>query len=307
MPSRGEPVIPFSPLKLLKADVRTDHNGVSMVLEFIDNNGVRLTTPSIPYPDNFDPMRIEHAECRGDQIRIKNENGDTLLDVYADSIDYDNPIGTSLNSHGNLCIEPDSSEENLPLRTFSVEHAHASQVGWDRAMSEAFSEANFARQHLDNAVQDELNVRYHEEHPEMGASAWFREVSGRSSLRTARDTQGYPYVPPMEQEVEEPRLKIDFDMKCSCCDGKIHYPDKLIDLLGTTGTVKYFEFCEKTKTEPQLFCCSCFGLMKNNSNIISAVNKMNQKVKKMADLTEKEEELAKREKELDEQLKKVKK
>jgi len=63
MPSRGEPVIPFSPLKLLKADVTQDEHGVSMVLEFIDNNGVRLTTPSMPYPDNFDPMRIEHAEC----------------------------------------------------------------------------------------------------------------------------------------------------------------------------------------------------------------------------------------------------
>jgi len=307
MPSRGEPVIPFSPLKLLKADVTTDEHGVNMVLEFIDNNGTRLTTPSIPYPDNFDPMRIEHAECRGDQIRIKNENGDVLLDVYADSINYDNPIVTSVNEHGNLCIEAEEGEENLPLRTFSVEHAHASQVGWDTAISRAFTEANEARQHLDNAVQNELNVRYQEEHPEMGASAWFREVSGRSSLRTARDTQGYPYVPPMDQEVEEPRLKIDFDMKCSCCDGKIHYPDKLIDLLGTTGTVKYFEFCEKTKTEPQLFCCSCFGLMKNNSNIISAINKMNQKVKKMMDLSEREEEVTKREKELDDQLKKVKK
>ena len=313
MPSRSEPPDPiFSPLKLLKADVRTDHNGVSMVLEFVDENGTRLTTPSIPYPDNFDPMRIDHAERRDDEIRIKNENGDVLLNIYADSIDYDNPIGITYNEHGNMCIEPDESEENLPLRTFSVEHAHASQVGWDTAISRAFAEANEARQHLDNAVQNEINVRYQEEHPEMGASAWFREVSGRSSLRTARDQIGYPYghpyEPPTNQDIaEEPKLKIDFDMKCSCCDGKIHYPDKLIDLLGTTGTVKYFEFCEKTKSEPQLFCCSCFGLMKNNSNIISAINKMNQKIKKMMDLSEREEDVTKREKELDDQLKKVKK
>lgn len=309
MPQRSTSPDPiFSPLKLLKADVRTDHNGVSMVLEFIDDHGTKLTTPSMPYPDNFDPMRIEHAERRDDEIRIKNENGDVLLNIHADSIDYENPIDTVTDSHGRLCIQAEEGEENLPLRTFSVEHAHASQVGWDTAMSEAFSEANFARQHLDNAVQSELNARYQEQ-PEMGASAWFREVSGRSSLRTARDQIGYPYVPNNEQEVipEEPRLKIDFDMKCSCCDGKIHYPDKLIDLLGTTGTVKYFEFCKKTKSEPQLFCCSCFGIMKNNSNIISAINKMNQKVKKMMDLSEREEEVTKREKELDEQLKKVKK
>lgn len=296
MPSRGEPVIPFSPLKLLKADVRQDHNGVSMVLEFIDNYGTRLTTPSLPYPDNFDPMKIEHAECKGDQIRIKNENGDVLLDVFADSIDYENPIDTVTDSHGRLCIAPEEGEDLLPIRRFSVNRNLPTEVG----MAQAIAESNHARQELDEAVQMDLNARFPDQaRPVVGASSWFRTHNGEYTYPL---TQGHVVVEP-----ENPKIKIDFDMKCSCCDGKIHYPDKLIQLLGEKATIKYFEFCKKTKTEPQLFCCSCFGLMKNNSNIISAINKMNQKVKKMADLTEKEEELAKREKELDEQLTKVKK
>ena len=311
MPQRSTPPIPFSPLKLLKADVTQDGNGVSMVLEFIDDNGVRLITPSIPYPDNFDPMRIEHAEHRGDQIRIKNENGDTLLDVFADSMDYNNPIGLTYNDHNNMCIEAEEGEENLPLRTFSVSQDTASQVGWGSAFTNAFAQANFARQELDEAVQMDLNARFPDEaQPVIGASAWFREMSGHARLSTGGMETGFPYPATQAHAVEEcqnPKIKIDFDMKCTCCEGKIHYPDKLIQLLGEDVTIKYFEFCKKTKTEPQLFCCSCFGLMKNNSNIISAVNKMNQKVKKMMDLSEREEEVTKREKELDDQLKKVKK
>ena len=305
MPQRStSPDSIFSPLKLLKADIRTDENGTGVILEFIDENGIRLTTPSIPYPDNFDPMRIEHAECRGDQIRIKNEDGDVLLDIFADEIKYEDPIRTVTDYNGNLCIEAEEGEDLLPIRRFSIDEAHPSEVGFTRA----FEEANRAQQEVDTTIQNELNIRYQEEHPEIGASAWFREVSGQARLSTGGNQPGYPYTTPMNQVIpEEPKLKIDFDMKCSCCDGKIHYPDKLIDLLGTTGTVKYFEFCEKTKTEPQLFCCSCFGLMQNNSNIISAINKMNQKVKKMIDLSEREEEVTKREKELDEQLKKIKK
>ena len=295
MPSRGEPVILFSPIKLLKADVRQDHNGVSMVLEFVDNNGTKLTTPSMPYPDNFDPMRIEHAECRGDEIRIKNNNGDVLVSVFADSIEYENPIDTVTDSHGRLCIQAEEGEDLLPIRRFSLDEAHPSEVGFTRA----FEEANHARQELDEAIQMDLNARFPDQaRPVMRASELMR-----------RHRAGFPY-PPNEDagsSIPEPQLKIDFDMKCSCCDGKIHYPDKLVGLLGNEGTIKYFEFCKKTKSEPQLFCCSCFGIMKNNSNIISAINKMNQKVKKMMDLSEREEEVTKREKELDEQLKKVKK
>jgi len=73
--------------------------------------------------------------------------------------------------------------------------------------------------------------------------------------------------------------------------------------LGEEGAIKYFKFCKKTGSEPQLFCCECFGIMKNNSHIISAVNKMNQKIKDLMDLKEREEIVEKREKELDEQLK----
>jgi len=306
MPQRSTPPIPFSPLKLLKADVTQDGNGVSMVLEFVDDNGTRLTTPSIPYPDNFDPMRIEHAEHRGDQIRIKNENGDTLLDVFADSMEYNNPIGLTYNEHGNMCIEAEEGEENLPLRTFSVSQDTASQVGWGSAFTNAFAQANFARQELDEAVQMDLNARFPDEaQPVIGASAWFRDVAdGTISPQEQRGlytrmgftmTGDYDLSEPTQPT---PKIKIDFDMKCTCCEGKIHYPDKLIQLLGEDVTIKYFEFCKKTKTEPQLFCCSCFGLMKNNSN---------QKVKKMMDLSEREEEVTKREKELDDQLKKVKK
>ncbi len=299
MPSRSTPPDPiFSPLKLLKVDVRQDHNGVSVVMEFIDNNGTKLTTPSMPYPDNFDPMKVEHAEYRGDEIRIKNEAGDLLTSVYADSIHYENPIETQLDPNGYMCILPEEGEEDIPVRRFSLDQAEPSEVGFTRA----FERANRARQQLDETDQAELNRRFPDQaRPVIGASAWFRSQQLGGT---------YPYPATQAHAVEEcqnPKIKIDFDMKCTCCEGKIHYPDKLIKLLGEEGTLKYFEFCKKTKSEPQLFCCSCFALMSNNSNIISAVNKMNVKIKKMVDLDEKEAVLEKREKELDEQLKKVKK
>ena len=70
----------FIPLKLLKSEVRQDHNGMFVVMEFIDNNGVRLKTPDIPYPEHFDPMSADiNAEYRGDEIKIKNSDGQALL------------------------------------------------------------------------------------------------------------------------------------------------------------------------------------------------------------------------------------
>ncbi len=309
MPSRGEPVIPFSPLKLLKVDVETDFNGVSMVMEFIDNNGAKLITPRMPYPSDYDPMRVNNAECRGDEIRIKNSDGDLLTTVYADKIEYDNPIGTTLDPNGNMCINPEEGEENLPIRRFSARQEDASRVGWGTALSTAFGQANRAQQDLDNVMQQEANAR-EAQRPTLGASAWFTEVADMTGTGSALNLRfGYPMTDRTtvydlgEPTPPTPKIKIDFDMKCTCCDGKIHYPDKLISLLGEDGAIKYFKFCKKTGSEPQLFCCECFGIMKNNSHIISAVNKMNQKIKDLMDLSEREEAVEKREKELDEQLK----
>lgn len=312
MPSRSTPPDPiFSPLKLLKVDVRQDHNGVSVVMEFIDNNGTKLITPSMPYPDNFDPMKVEHAEYRGDEIRIKNEAGDLLTSVYADSIHYENPIETQLDPNGYMCMLPEEGEEDIPVRRFSLDQAQPSEVGFTRA----FEQANRARQQLDEADQAELNRRFPDQaRPVIGASAWFRENHQQQMEQAGFDFDGslvtgnWQYPATQANAIEEhPKIKIDFDMKCTCCEGKIHYPDKLIQLLGEEGTIKYFKFCKKTKSEPQLFCCSCFALMSNNSNIISAVNKMNVKIKKMVDLDDKEAVLEKREKELDDQLKAIKK
>lgn len=280
----------FSTLKLLKVDVSTDHTGINVVMEFIDESGVIFRTPSIPYPDNYDPMRIEHVECHnGDEIRIKNADGDILFSIHADSINYDAGINTSINPSGSVCINSVEGEENIPVRRFSLEQAHPSEVGFTRA----FEQINREQQRIDAMAQEVLNAREQEDlgHT-VGASAWFGETEYL-----------YPAIPANVVE-EHPKIKIDFDMKCTCCEGKIHYPDKLIKLLGEEGTIKYFKFCKKTKTEPQMFCCSCFGLMSNNSNIISAINKMNNKIKDMMDLTEREEEVTKREKELDEHLKK---
>jgi len=310
MPQR---TIPFSPLKLLKVDVKTDFNGVNMVMEFIDNNGAKLITPIMPYPSDYDPMRVENAECRGDEIRIKNSDGDLLTTIYADKIEYENPVGTTLDPNGNMCINPEEGEENLPLRTFTASQADASQVGWGTAISTAIAQTNRAQQDLDNTMQQEANARILQPSPTLGASAWFGEQTG--DVGTSQP--GHPFRTvardePLYYDLGEPtqptpKIKIDFDMKCTCCDGKIHYPDKLISLLGEEGTIKYFDFCKKNGSEPQLFCCECFGIMKNNSHIISAVNKMNQKIKDLMDLSEREEAIEKREKELDEQLKKVKK
>lgn len=282
----------------MKSEVRSDYHGsMCVILEFVDNNGVRLITPEIPYPSHFDPMRIEHAEYRGDEIRIKDDNGNTILSVFATTIEYDNPIPTSTNPNGQMFIDPEVGEELTPLRTFSVEHAHASQVGWDTAMSEAMNRANFERQRLDDVIQADLNAR--EPQTTLGASAWFREARLEREGRLPPNTDLFT-----TQEAPTPKIKIDFDMKCTCCEGKIHYPDKLVELLGNEGTIKYLEFCKKTGGEPQMFCCECFGIMGRNRRIISAVNKMNQKIKDMMDLKEREEALSKREAELDEQLKK---
>ena len=302
MPQEETPnSISFTPLKLLKVDVSRGWNGVSVIMEFIDNNGTTLRTPSIPYPENFDPMKVEHAEYSGDEIRIKNPDGDILLSVYADSIEHNNPIGISTSPNGQMFIDPELGEEDLPLRTFSVEHAHASQVGWGSAMTQAFAEANQARQHLDNAVYQELNANVPaEERRTIGASAWFR-----AQQLEGIEMGAYPANP--VEECQNPKIKFDYEMKCTCCEGKIHYPDKIVKLLGEEGTIKYFEFCKKTGSEPQMFCCSCYALMQNNGNIISAVNKMNQKIKDMMDLTEREDAVTKREKELDEQIKAIKK
>jgi len=292
MPARSTPPISFEPIKLLKVDIDQGWNGTSVIMEFIDNNGTRLTTPRMPYPDNFDPMRIENADRGGDEIRIKNSNGEILMSVYADSIDIENPIETLTDSHGHLCIEAEEGEENTPLRTFSLDQAHPSGVGF----TQAFEQANRAQQQLDSAVQTHLNEQYEREHPPIGASAWFRQQQEQTGLPSAQ-----------AEECEMPRINFDYDMKCTCCEGKIHYPDKMVSLLGVRGAIKYFEFCKKTGSEPQMFCCSCFAIMKNNSNIISAINKMHIKIKDMMDLTDREETVTKREKELDEQLKKIKK
>ena len=292
MSAEGTPnSISWEPLKILKVDVKTDHMGVNVVMEFIDNSGVIFKTPSTPYPDNFDPMRIENAECRGDEIRIKNSDGHILFSIFADSINYDAGINTSINTSGSVCIDRGEDEET----SVSVQQG----LDWSSAMSQAFGEANTAQQTVDGIIQGALNASEQEDLGRtVGASAWFRAEQRAM-------TGGYPDPATQANVVEEhPKIKIDFEMKCTCCDGKIHYPDKLIQLLGEEGTIKYFKFCKKTKTEPQMFCCSCFGLMSNNSNIISAINKMNNKIKDMMDLTEREEEVTKREKELDKQLKK---
>ncbi len=281
----------FSNLRVLKVDVRTDHMGVNVVMEFIDDSGIIFKTPSIPYPDNYDPMRIEHADHNGDEIRIKNADGDILLSIHADSINYDSGINTSINPSGSVCIDRGEDEETA----VSLQRG----LDWSSAMSQAFGEANTARQGVDATFQQELNALEPEDlGTTIGASAWFRQQN--------QEIGGSWQYPATQANVfeEHPKIKIDFDMKCTCCEGKIHYPDKLIQLLGEEVTIKYFKFCKKTKTEPQMFCCSCFGLMSNNSNIISAINKMNNKIKDMMDLTEREEEVTKREKELDEHLKK---
>ena len=288
--------ISFTPLKLLKVDVRQDYNGTGVTMEFIDNNGTRFKTPSIPYPENFDPMKIEHAECRGDEIRIKNENGDLLISIHADNIEYNSPIGISADSRGQLELAPEEDENATQLQQ---------GLDWGSAMTQAFGRTNQARQRVDEAIQETLNAREprHPARPTIGASAWFRAQAREAGIEGNPNGARWEY----EGQEEIPKIKIDFDMKCTCCEGKIHYPDKLIQLLGEGGTIKYFEFCKKTSTDPQMFCCSCFGLMKNNSNIISAVNKMNLKIKDMMDLSEREEEVTKREKELDEQIKAIKK
>lgn len=287
----------FIPLKLLKSEVRADRNGMFVVMEFVDNNGVRLKTPDIPYPEHFDPMNADiNAEYRGDEIKIKSSDGQTIMSVFATSVEYDNPVATCTNPNGRMFIEAEEGEDSLPVRTFSLSQGEESEVGF----SQAFERANRERQQLDDAVISELNSQYPQVAPRtVGASAWMREqqerVNPNSDLFIGQEIDPSPATP---------KIKIDFDMKCTCCEGKIHYPDKLVQLLGNEGTIKYLEFCKKTGGEPQMFCCECYGIMGRNSRIITAVNKMNEKIKDMMDLKDREEEVTKREEELDKQLKK---
>jgi len=290
----------FSKLRLLKSEVRNDGRGLFAVLEFVDEHGTIFKTPAIPYPENFDPMRIENADYRGDEIRIKNDAGQVLISIHADSIEWDNPIGTSTNPNGQMFIDPEEGEDGLPVRTFSLSQGQSSEIGFTQAFERANREAQVAQDIVTARLNDNIPMEERQ-----------RALAQLEQMRYRR-SEGFPFtngtfssqVP--EPAIPKPEFKTDYKMKCSCCDDKIHYPDKMIQLLGNDGTEKYFKFCEKTGSEPQLFCCSCYGIMQRNSSIISAVNKMNEKIKSMMDLTDREEAVTKREEELDVQLKKKK-
>ena len=102
-------------------------------------------------------------------------------------------------------------------------------------------------------------------------------------------------------------IKLPKNMKCTFCNEHIHYPDKLVELLGEKGTKDYLKYCRKSKTKPQLFCCGCYGFIENKPKIYGALNKLNKQLKKFVDINQREKEIKTREKELDKELNKIKK
>ena len=168
-----------------------------------------------------------------------------------------------------------------------------------------------------------------------GPQAWFRTITERNNMtidtggafdltgeafgdlvspdetRAQFRQAGFPFTTDrllgQEEELTEescqtPKMQFKHDMKCVCCEDKIHYPEKIIKLLGEEGTKTYLNFCEKTGNEPEIFCCACYSIMSNNPNIITMVNKMYAKIKTTIELDERDIALRKREEELDKQL-----
>lgn len=71
-----------------------------------------------------------------------------------------------------------------------------------------------------------------------------------------------------ESDIRKRITEANPNMKCVCCTEKIHEPQNIIQLLGLDETEKYLEYCAKNGQVPELYCCSCFGIIENNSKMM---------------------------------------
>ncbi len=282
--------------------MRRESDEIRVVMEFIGHEGVKLRTRPIPWSEEYDPMTVK-ATHRGDEIRLYNEQDEIVETIRADEMTWErDERGMDFTPDGSLIYN--DHIYNTPEEDYTGTSGTGIVAEPDTDIAQPFM-------NRDNAGN------------------WYHPNGSLATDDTPTDCIAFPYpetdyaypatgdtyIGGSQTEentcnVEKQELKDQFkgmNMKCICCDDKIHYPDKVVELLGVEGAKKYITFCDKTNTEPQLFCCSCYGIMGRNSHIISAVNKMNDRIKKLMNLEEREHILEKREKELDDQLKNVSK
>ena len=163
---------------------------------------------------------------------------------------------------------------------------------------------------MNNGDSFVVSIQSIETPPAPGYNAW-----GTSALTTAQSQLYYSGAQGImldegDEWASEPKkktIKLPKNMKCTFCNKHIHYPEKLVELLGEKGTKDYLKYCKKSKTKPQLFCCGCYGFIQDKPKIYGALNKLNKQLEKFVKINEKEKELKVREKELDKELNKIRK
>ena len=84
------------------------------------------------------------------------------------------------------------------------------------------------------------------------------------------------------------------EMKCAGCQSKIHNPDHLEKHLSPEQAEKYIQYCKKNQTEPTLYCCGCFDVIKNSRYFLTAWLELIRQMRKNEELEEKLEQLLSR-------------
>ena len=84
------------------------------------------------------------------------------------------------------------------------------------------------------------------------------------------------------------------EMKCAGCQSKIHNPDHLERHLSPEQAEKYIEYCKKTQTEPTLYCCGCYDVIKNSRYFLAGWLELIRQIRKNEATEEKLEELLSR-------------
>lgn len=61
---------------------------------------------------------------------------------------------------------------------------------------------------------------------------------------------------------------------CALCGKNVDRPYNLVKHLGVEQTKQYLDFCDESKTEPTLYCCSCYAMVEKNPNWQKAMDNM---------------------------------
>lgn len=75
-------------------------------------------------------------------------------------------------------------------------------------------------------------------------------------------------------KTEIPNAESLTKIPCALCSKNVDRPYNLIKHLGVEQTKQYLAFCDETKTDPTLYCCSCYAMVQRNPNWQRAMDNM---------------------------------